>query len=69
MCKFSRISYNDSHMSNWSSYELTSPLSQLPSAFGYVLFFNFWSQELAASAQLETILTILGLRRGQDSRE
>lgn len=39
MCKFSSIRYNDSHMSNWSSYELTIPLSQLPSAFGYVLFF------------------------------
>lgn len=39
MCKFSSIRYNDSHMSNWSSYELTSPLSQLPSAFGYVFFF------------------------------
>ena len=66
MCKFSRISYNDSHMSNWSSYELTSRLSQLLSAFGYVpfFFFNFWSQEPAASARLEAMLTILGLRRG-----
>lgn len=41
MCKFSGISYNDSHMSNWSSYELTSPVLQLLSAFGYVLFFFF----------------------------
>lgn len=39
MCKFSSISYNDSHMSNWSCCELTSPVSQLPLAFGYVLFF------------------------------
>jgi hypothetical protein len=71
MCKFSRISYNGSHVNNWSSYELTSPVSQLLSAFGYVFLWLSWSPELAASVQLEVMLTVhqLGLRRGKDSSE
>lgn len=73
MCKFSSISYNDSHMRNWSCCELTSPVSQLPLAFGYVLKKkkekSTFGAKPAASAQLEAMLTIPGLRRRQDSRE